>query len=252
MTGDRTAGELPAGAGQSGPSRPRPDRAAADAESTAWALAARDGDAEAAQRFFRATQLDVRRYVTHLSGDPQAVDDLVQDTYLRALRGLRGFEGRSSARTWLLAIARRAVADRLRAGARRPREAGSEDWQAAVEKAQPRGLPGFEEGVALGELLGRLEPRRREAFVLTQQLGLPYAEAADVINCPLGTVRSRVARAREDLIALLDAAEREDGGPASGPAAGPARERPAGRDGRDAGGRPTPGSRPTALSGSAA
>ncbi|WP_314178467.1 sigma-70 family RNA polymerase sigma factor [Streptomyces winkii] len=191
-----------------------------DAETTAWALAARAGDEEAAHRFVRATQLDVRRFVTHLSGDAQAADDLVQETYLRALRSLPGFEGRSSARTWLLTIARRAVADRIRASSCRPRLSGSDDWQAAVEKAQPHGLPGFEEGVALSELLAVIDGRRREAFVLTQLLGLSYAQAAAVIGCPLGTVRSRVARARESLISLLEEAERdrpaEDGAVTSG------------------------------------
>lgn len=186
-----------------------------DEQATAWALAARSGDADATQQFVRATQLDVRRYVTHLSQDVQAADDLVQDTYLRALRALPGFEGRSPARTWLLAIARHAVADRFRAGACRPRNAVTDDWQAAAERAQPRGLPGFEEGVALGELLARTEPRRREAFVLTQMLGLSYEQAAEVIGCPLGTVRSRVARARESLISRWEAS---DGDQARSPA----------------------------------
>ncbi|OEU86873.1 RNA polymerase subunit sigma [Streptomyces abyssalis] len=181
-----------------------------DAEATAWALAARAGDGEAAQEFVRATQLDVRRYVTHLSGDVQAADDLVQDTYLRALRSLPGFEGRSSARTWLLTIARRTVADRIRTSACRPRPADTDDWQTAVERTQPRGLPGFEEGIALSELLALIDAPRREAFVLTQLLGLPYAQAAAVIDCPVGTVRSRVARARESLISLLEEAEESD------------------------------------------
>jgi RNA polymerase sigma-70 factor (ECF subfamily) len=181
---------------------------ALDADITAWALAARVGDEDAAQRFIRATQLDVRRYVAHLSGDAQAADDLAQDTFLRALRSLPKFEGRSSARRWLLAIARRTVVDRIRSSACRPRVAGTDDWQAAAEKAQPRGLPGFDEGVALNELLALIDPQRRKAFVLTQLLGLPYAEAAAVINCPVGTVRSRVARARESLVSLLEAAER--------------------------------------------
>ncbi|MFF4947832.1 sigma-70 family RNA polymerase sigma factor [Streptomyces chattanoogensis] len=174
---------------------------------TGWALAARGGDERAVEQFVRATQLDVRRYVTHLSGDPQATDDLVQDTYVRALRSLPGFEGRSSARTWLLTIARRVVADRFRSQAVRPRLAATEDWQSAAERAQPRGVPGFDEGVALAELLTALGPERREAFVLTQLLGLPYAAAAGVMGCPVGTVRSRVARARETLIARLTEAE---------------------------------------------
>ncbi|MFF7488899.1 sigma-70 family RNA polymerase sigma factor [Streptomyces luteogriseus] len=186
--------------------------ASADESITAWALAARGGDSAAVDRFVRALHRDVIRYVAHLCGDPQAVDDLAQDTFLRALGSLHRFEGRSSARTWLLAIARRAVADSIRYSAARPRPADLPDWEPAAELAQPRGLPGFDDGVALLELLAGLPDERREAFVLTQLLGLPYAEAAALSNCPVGTVRSRVARARATLLALLAAAE--DPGPA--------------------------------------
>ena len=59
-------------------------------------------------------------------------------------------------------------------------------------------------GAAVTDLLGRLEPDRREAFVLTQLLGLSYAEAAEVAGCPVGTIRSRVSRARGDLVDALD------------------------------------------------
>nr|WP_249068706.1 sigma factor-like helix-turn-helix DNA-binding protein [Modestobacter muralis] len=51
-----------------------------------------------------------------------------------------------------------------------------------------------------------MDPERREAFVLTQLIGLPYAEAAEVVGCPIGTIRSRVARARADLVEALRAA----------------------------------------------
>ncbi|MFI9310471.1 sigma-70 family RNA polymerase sigma factor [Streptomyces triculaminicus] len=182
-----------------------------DESVTAWALAARGGDADAVERFIRATQNDVRRYVARLSNDPQGADDLVQETYLRALRSLPRFEGRSSARTWLLSIARRTVVDRLRFQAARPRLSDTDDWQSAAERAQSAELPGFDEGVALSQLLDRLPYERREAFVLTQMLGLPYAEAAIVAGCPVGTVRSRVARAREALIVQLETAERAVG-----------------------------------------
>ncbi|MGW3666086.1 sigma-70 family RNA polymerase sigma factor [Streptomyces sp. NPDC005141] len=180
---------------------------AADESITAWALAARAGDPAAVDRFVRALHRDVVRFVAHLSADPQAADDLAQDTFLRALGSLHRFEGRSSARAWLLSIARRAVIDSLRHAAARPRSSDAADWQGAVERAQPRGLPGFEEGIALLDLLAALPEDRREAFVLTQVMGLPYAEAALVSDCPVGTVRSRVARARSTLIALLAEAE---------------------------------------------
>lgn len=194
----------------------REPQASADESITAWALAARGGDPAAVDRFVRALHRDVIRYVAHLCADPQAVDDLAQDTFLRALGSLHRFEGRSSARTWLLAIARRAVADSLRNTAVRPRPADLSDWEPAVELAQPRGLPGFDDGVALLELLASLPDERREAFVLTQLLGMPYAEAAELSDCPVGTVRSRVARARATLMALL--AEAEQPPPVASPA----------------------------------
>ncbi|MBU6529707.1 sigma-70 family RNA polymerase sigma factor [Streptomyces sp. NPDC057245] len=187
----------------------RVDRAAADASATAWALAARGGDPDAADHFVRALHGDVLRYVTYLSGDPQAAHDLTQDTFTRAFGSLHRFEGRASARTWLLTIARRAVADSLRRAAARPRIADAVDWQAAVERAQPCGLPGFEDGLALLDLLEVLSDERREAFLLTQIVGLSYEEAAGFVGCPVGTVRSRVSRSRAILERLLREAEAE-------------------------------------------
>lgn len=174
-----------------------------DESLTSWALAARHGDSAAVDHLVRALHRDVLRYVSHLCADPQAVDDLAQDTFLRALGSLHRFEGRSSARTWLLSIARRAVIDSYRRAATRPRLSDVQDWQLAVELAQLRGLPGFDDGVALLDLLAVLPDERREAFLLTQLLGLPYAEAAEFADCPVGTVRSRVARARATLLDLL-------------------------------------------------
>ncbi|MGW6078752.1 sigma-70 family RNA polymerase sigma factor [Streptomyces sp. NPDC055186] len=190
--------------------RTRDERAALDESTTTWALAARAGDPEAVENFVRALHRDVRHFVTYLSADPQAADDLAQDTFLRALASLHRFEGRSSARTWLLSIARRAVIDSYRNASARPRLLDTDDWQTVAECAQERGLPGFDDGVALTELLDALPAERREAFVLTQLLGLPYAEAAELSDCPVGTVRSRVARARSALIQSLHDADRAE------------------------------------------
>jgi RNA polymerase sigma-70 factor (ECF subfamily) len=99
------------------------------------------------------------------------------------------------------------VIDSFRYAAARPRLSDVPDWQPAVELAQPRDLPGFDDGIALLDLLAALPDERREAFVLTQMLGLPYAEAAEMSHCPVGTVRSRVARARATLLGLLADAE---------------------------------------------
>lgn len=172
-------------------SAPHPD----DDEVTALALAAGAGDPRALDAFIRATQADVWRFVVYLS-DHRHADDLTQDTYLRAYGSLPRFSGRSSARTWLLSIARRAVIDHIRYETSRPRV----DLHAT--SATITGLASASarhDDIELRMLIDALDADRREALVLTQILGLTYAEAAAVCGCPVGTIRSRVARARDDL-----------------------------------------------------
>ncbi|GHF42231.1 RNA polymerase sigma-70 factor (ECF subfamily) [Amycolatopsis bartoniae] len=163
---------------------------------TALALAAGRGDRAALAEWVRATQPDVWRLLAHLA-DPDRADDLTQETYLRAFGSLHRFAGRSSSRTWLLSIARRVLVDSIRAAGSRPKLVAQAEWE-PVEGA--RGA-GFEDVVELKLLLAGLAPERREILVLTQILGLSYQEAAQVCDCPIGTVRSRIARAREDLLA---------------------------------------------------
>jgi RNA polymerase sigma-70 factor (ECF subfamily) len=175
-------------------------RGARDDEITRAALAGARGDTEATVVFIRATQRDVHRFLTSLVGAREA-DDLAQETYLRALRSLPRFAARSSARTWLLSIARRAAADHVRTAVRRPRTGAEPDWDLLPEQAPT--MPGVDERVLLRQLVLGLAEDRREAFVLTQMLDLSYADAAAVCGCPVGTIRSRVARARADLVAAL-------------------------------------------------
>jgi RNA polymerase sigma-70 factor, ECF subfamily len=173
-------------------------------ELTVLALAAGKGDRAALDRFVRATQREVWRLVAHLA-DVGLADDLTQETYLRAIPSLSRFAARASARTWLLSIARRVVVDHIRTVQSRPRTTRSVDWTEAADQRQAathRRAAGFEDMVELNVLLAQLLPERREALVLTQVLGLSYAEVAEVCRCPVGTVRSRVARARDDLDAL--------------------------------------------------
>jgi RNA polymerase sigma-70 factor (ECF subfamily) len=159
------------------------------------------GDPLAAAALVRATQSDVWRLCAAL-GDRQSADDLTQETYLRAFGSLHRFEGRSSVRTWLLSIARRVCADAVRSRRRRRLTLVSDpaDLEALTTAT---GADRVAEGAAVADLLSRLDADRREAFVLTQLLGLPYAEAAEVAGCPVGTIRSRVARARADLVDSL-------------------------------------------------
>jgi RNA polymerase sigma-70 factor (ECF subfamily) len=173
---------------------------ARDDEITRAALAGARGDTEATVVFIRATQRDVHRFLTSLVGAREA-DDLAQETYLRALRSLPRFAARSSARTWLLSIARRAAADHVRTAVRRPRTGAEPDWDLLPEQAPT--MPGVDERVLLRQLVLGLAEDRREAFVLTQMLDLSYADAAAVCGCPVGTIRARGARARADLVAAL-------------------------------------------------
>jgi RNA polymerase sigma-70 factor (ECF subfamily) len=169
---------------------------------TRCALRAAHGDRTAAETLVSQTQQSVWRMLAHLTSRDVA-EDLTQETYARAFASLTRFRGDSSARTWLLAIARRVAADHLRRRRTRPAVVTAGDWQRRAEQNQPR-LPGLEETIALRQALARLVPERREAFVLTQIIGLSYAEAAEVCDCRVGTIRSRVARARDDLRAALD------------------------------------------------
>ncbi|MBB4909482.1 sigma-70 family RNA polymerase sigma factor [Actinophytocola algeriensis] len=175
---------------------------AADDTVTELALAAGRGDRDAANAFIRSTQRDVWRFLVYLAGASEA-EDLTQETFVRALGSAHRFTARSHARTWLLAIARRVAADHFRAAAARPRIASDADWQTAADERGDRGLPGIDDTVSINLAVRTLPGDRRDAFVLTQVLGLGYAEAAQVCGCPVGTIRSRVARARRELVDVL-------------------------------------------------
>jgi RNA polymerase sigma-70 factor (ECF subfamily) len=166
---------------------------------TRLARAAGAGDRAALDRLVESTYEQVRRLCARLV-DEQCADDLAQDAFLRAVRALPTFRSEASARTWLLAIARNTCMDELRTRSRRRRRDAALLAGATASEHVTTGA-GYEVGTA--DMLARLAPERREAFVLTQLLGLSYNEAAQVCGCPPGTIRSRVARARGDLISAL-------------------------------------------------
>lgn len=158
------------------------------------ALAARDGNRFALDAFTRKTLPSVQSLCRHL-GDPDTVEDLVQETYARMMKSLPKFRGDGSARSWLLRIARNTCADATRVRSRRR----TRDAFAEVPDVADGPPAGWTE---VASVVQSLSPERRHAFVLTQILDLPYQEAAEILDCPIGTVRSRVARAREDLLAV--------------------------------------------------
>ena len=170
-------------------------------ELTRLFLAARDGDRSALLQAIRASQADVWRLASHLVGRDDA-DDVTQDVFVRAWRALPAYRGDASARTWLLAIARRACADHVRSQVRRRRLAGLAGMR---DRGTPsRALAADPAGATtVQDLVDALPDDRRSAFVLTQVVGCSYEEAAAVCGVPVGTIRSRVARAREQLAAAL-------------------------------------------------
>jgi RNA polymerase sigma-70 factor (ECF subfamily) len=172
-------------------------------ELTRMALAAASGDRAAVAAFVRRTQPEVWRVCARL-GDRADADDLTQEVYLRALPALDRFRADASARTWLLQIARHVCADHVRRVGRGRRLA---ERLARRERLDAAEAPRTGE-VELDEAVAALDPDRRTAFVLTQVAGLSYAEAAEVCNVPVGTIRSRVARARADLLEAVTAGER--------------------------------------------
>jgi RNA polymerase sigma-70 factor (ECF subfamily) len=160
----------------------------------AYVDAALEGDDVAVAELVRRTQPAVWQVCLAL-GTPGEVEDLVQDTYLRALGGLARYRGEAPVQVWLLSIARRVCADHVRRRQRRRRLV----QQIRRHTTEPCVAP----AEVVDDLLGGLGDDRREAFVLTQLVGLSYEEAAAVVGCPIGTIRSRVARARADLLVAV-------------------------------------------------
>ncbi len=162
--------------------------------------AAQSGDRGALSALIAQIEPDIRRLVL-LLGDFDATDDLVQDAMERIISGLDRFRGDGPFLNWVRQITRWTCADSARRRARirhRDAQLARDTVTAETPVAESSGA------TELGELIEGLDGDRRDAFIATQILGLSYAEAAAVLDCPIGTVRSRVARARVDLISQLD------------------------------------------------
>ena len=157
---------------------------------------ARRGDLAAFEELVRECQADVYRFALYLTRDRAMAEDVTQETFLRAFRFIRGFRGGSRFSSWLLRIARNCSMDALR----RPRPEAPLD-----ERLEPLGRP-VADAAARTELqaaLAAISPEHRESFLLTEVLGLSYQEVADVLGIRVGTVKSRMFRARQALCRAL-------------------------------------------------
>jgi len=140
----------------------------------------------------------LRRYARALTRDAETADDLVQDTLVRALRSEHLFHG-GEIRSWLYTILTNLNRNRLRSLARRPALMSIEDGDAA--EAGPEGGGGDIE-----RALAMLVEEQRTALLLVVLEGLTYREVAEIQGVPIGTVMSRLARARVQIKTYLDGA----------------------------------------------
>ncbi len=139
----------------------------------------------------------LRRFARALARDGETADDLVQDTLVRALRAEHLFHG-GDLRSWLFTILLNLDRNRRRGLARRP-------VLAVIEDVDPAGEPGTDgSGRDIARGLALLPSEQRELLLLVTLEGLSYREAAEVQGVPIGTVMSRLSRARSTLRGHLE------------------------------------------------
>lgn len=149
----------------------------------------------------------LRAFARSLSGDPARADDLVQEALLKAWANRQSYAPGSNMKAWLFTILRNGFYSELR---RRKREREDPDGvyanRLAVDPDQQMRLHmrDLRRGLAL------LPAEQREAIILVSAGGCEYEEAAGICGCPVGTIKSRVSRARRALLAYFESTERAD------------------------------------------
>ena len=156
-----------------------------------------EGDQKAAEQFVRQNYPRVYRMLRTLSGDPDVAQDLAQQTFVQAWQGLASYNGEARLSTWLHRIALRVYTHWLRD---RKQEL---TLDSVPEESAERPLDGLI-GLQLERAIARLAPAARETFVLCGVWQYSLREAADILEVPVGTVKSRMHEARKALRALLD------------------------------------------------
>jgi RNA polymerase sigma factor (sigma-70 family) len=147
-------------------------------------------------------QSAVRHFLRHLArGDAALADDLAQETFVQAWRGLARFRGEASFLTWLLGIAH----NHWRNAQRRRRDHASLDDPAHREASIPASAPLSDLQHDLSTALRQLDADEQLALHLAYQQGLSHGEIAALLDRPLGTVKTQLARSKEKLRSLLAA-----------------------------------------------
>jgi len=157
----------------------------------------------------------LRAFAISLCGNVDRADDLVQETMLRALANIDSFQPGTNMSAWLFTILRNHFRSEYR---KRRREVEDSDGRyAETLKSQPDQL-GHVEFNEFRVALGQLPADQREALVLVGASGFSYEEAAHICACAVGTIKSRVNRARTRLAELMAIEGADDFGPTSRPA----------------------------------
>jgi RNA polymerase sigma-70 factor (ECF subfamily) len=156
-------------------------------------------DSPNAADLFQRHHLPLFRYVYRLTGRRDIAEDVVQDVFLRVVRGLDRYEALGREAAWLFTIARRLLLDRRRALERRP---------LPIEDSSELSAPARQEAsLVLAEALARVLEADREAFLLREIAGLSYDEIALICRTTPDSIRSRIYRARLRLRAMLSPTE---------------------------------------------
>jgi RNA polymerase sigma-70 factor (ECF subfamily) len=156
---------------------------------------ARDGDLEAFEAIVRAMQGPVRSFARRLLRDPHLGDDAAQETFLRMWKGMRRHEPRGRFIAWTFTVARNTCIEFMRREARTPVPVEQNDgWEDDSEVRELRRV--------INEAVASLSEPYRTTFLL-RETGLPYEEIAEILGCPIGTVRSRLHVARRRLTDIL-------------------------------------------------
>ena len=177
---------------------------------TAMISAVAAGDASAFAALYRRRGADVYRFAFAMSRSPSIAQDVVQEVFLALLESAARYDAaKGSVRAWLLGAARHVVLDRLRAESRWSGEPGVHE-EPAVQCTGEEQIFAAQRLARLHAAIVELPFEYRETLALCELAELSYAESAAVLGCPIGTVRSRLHRARALLAAKLgsDAAER--------------------------------------------
>ena len=171
-----------------------------DVSDEALAAAANAGDRGALETLLARHVDRVHAICRRVTGHPEDALDATQEALIAVTRGLRRYDGRSRFTTWLYRVATNAALDELRRRKRRHEQVELSDDRPARAAAAGAG-PGSVESVVAARLdvdtaLAGLSPEFRAAVVLRDLCDLDYAEIAEVLDVPVGTVRSRIARGR--------------------------------------------------------